>query len=367
MLPVGCNIMCRGCGHREITAQESLCLKFGFLSAKLSIWSEKLEPVRSVDDDQRWHYRSKTTISTLFSGEEWQFGMWSRNELIPIHHCPVHTAGVNRALAAIRGAVPKSLNFPLAYVVVSGAQIVLVVKSKQAGDLLWMTDELLKALKDEGFEGLWLHLNPSAGGRLFEKSGWHLLWGVPRSVNSNGLMYGPAAFQQLIPVLYNQSLDEVCAFFDMSAGIAVVDLYCGTGNSISRWLSCGASVMGVELGGEAVECARINTPKAVVLRGACRQRVPQFSCWATEQEQVGRRVFMYVNPPRTGLEVEVLDWIGSSRLPERIAYLSCSPGTLSKNLAVLVAHGYEVVRLIPFDFFPQTIHVECLALLVRVG
>ncbi len=45
------------------------------------------------------------------------------------------------------------------------------------------------------------------------------------------------------------------------------------------------------------------------------------------------------------------------------AYLSCSPGTLRKDLLTLTQNGYEVTKLIPFDFFPQTIHVECLALL----
>ena len=122
-------------------------------------------------------------------------------------------------------------------------------------------------------------------------------------------------------------------------------------------------MLGVELGGEAVECAKLNVPQALVLRGACRQRVPQINSWTIRQIADDRELLMYVNPPRTGLETEVLDWICKNRYPQRIAYLSCSPGTLSKNLAQLCNSGYKVERLIPFDFFPQTIHVECLALL----
>jgi tRNA/tmRNA/rRNA uracil-C5-methylase (TrmA/RlmC/RlmD family) len=47
----------------------------------------------------------------------------------------------------------------------------------------------------------------------------------------------------------------------------------------------------------------------------------------------------------------------------RIAYLSCSAGTLARDLAGLESAGYVVCSLHPFDFFPLTHHVECLALL----
>lgn len=365
MLPLGCNIECRGCKHREFNMNQSLEQKLGFLRLKLNKCENLVEPVRSVSENCRWHYRSKTTVSTQFDGSNWQFGMWNRDVLIPIHQCPVHTQSVNNALAAIRTNIPCCSSFALAYVVVSGAQIVMVLKSKVLPTMQWLTPKLIEALQQNGYEGLWLHLNPSAGKRIFEKPGWHLVWGVPRSTDYNGLLYGPAAFQQLIPNLYNQSLTEACNFLSPTANCAMVDLYCGTGNSIRRWLSHQASVIGVELGGEAVECAKLNVPQAIVLRGACRQRVPQIDQWASDQKIGGKTVLMYVNPPRTGLEDEVLQWICQAQIPQRIAYLSCSPGTLSKNITVLVNSGYQVHRFIPFDFFSQTHHVECLALLQK--
>ena len=49
--------------------------------------------------------------------------------------------------------------------------------------------------------------------------------------------------------------------------------------------------------------------------------------------------------------------------PARIAYLSCSAGTLARDLAMLESAGYAVVRIHPYDFFPLTHHVEALALL----
>ena len=49
-------------------------------------------------------------------------------------------------------------------------------------------------------------------------------------------------------------------------------------------------------------------------------------------------------------------------LPDKLAYLSCSAGTLRRDLEIAASAGYQIKRIIPFDFFPQTHHVECLVL-----
>lgn len=365
-LPVGCVWECRGCRHRGMTVAESLQQKYDFLHRTLSCWSDRLQPVRSVSDSARWGYRTKTTLSARFNGKRWVLGMWRRDELIPIPNCPIHHPRLNKLLNALTNAIPAEERFSLAYVVVSGAQVVLVIKSKELPSKEWFTDRLAAQLSYCGVEGVWYHANPSTGRRIFQKGGWELVWGTPRSYDANGLLYGPAAFQQLIPELYNGSLLEAKRFFMPDADTAVVDLYCGTGNSMRVWERFGASILGVELGGEAVECARINIPSATVLRGACRHRVPQIDQWALQQRSAGKKLLLYANPPRTGLEKEVLQWITGEGKPRKIAYLSCSPGTLSRNLLMLTKHAYRVEGLIPFDFFPQTRHVETLALLERV-
>jgi 23S rRNA (uracil1939-C5)-methyltransferase len=88
-------------------------------------------------------------------------------------------------------------------------------------------------------------------------------------------------------------------------------------------------------------------------------RLPQLD------EFLGAEPFsLYTNPPRDGHAPEVIDWILSKK-PERIAYLSCNAKTQARDLAALSAH-YEITGEIwALDFFPQTDHVECLALLTR--
>jgi 23S rRNA (uracil1939-C5)-methyltransferase len=103
-------------------------------------------------------------------------------------------------------------------------------------------------------------------------------------------------------------------------------------------------------------------PEASVLRGTCKQRLPQLQQWINERHLPGKKKLLYANPPRTGIEPEVLQWITENMKPGRIAYLSCSAGTLRRDLDVIVSNGFEIRRILPYDFFPQTHHVECLVL-----
>ena len=81
---------------------------------------------------------------------------------------------------------------------------------------------------------------------------------------------------------------------------------------------------------------------------------------------MGERV-AYVNPPRSGLEAPVTAALATDLRPMRLAYLSCSAGTLARDLSVLEAAGYRVKAIEPYDFFPLTHHVETLARLDRAA
>ena len=109
-----------------------------------------------------------------------------------------------------------------------------------------------------------------------------------------------------------------------------------------------------------MDLACINAPGASVLRGTCVQRLTQVRDWWREQPG---NVVAYVNPPRSGLEFDVTRALAAELRPSRIAYLSCSAGTLARDLGDLEAAGYRVCRITPYDFFPMTHHVEALALL----
>lgn len=367
MLAAGCRADCNGCTHRALSAPASEAQKAAWLARALSPWRDVLAPIRGVRGAARLGYRERVTLTAQWAaGEahgEWRIGLVRRDEVIDIRDCPVHSRRVRQSLAALLRVLPPAAHFPLAFYVQAGAQITLVLKTATPPDGAWLDAATVQALRRAGVEGLWLQLYPCAGRRLFHKNGWRLLWGQPHSEDAAGMRYGPSAFQQLIPVLYGQSVDAAQAFLAPHAQARVVDLYCGSGRTLRRWQQAGARVLGVEIGAEAVACAAHNAPAAVVLRGPCAQRLPQVRDWVAATAD-GERL-LYVNPPRTGLEAEVSAWVCAEYRPQRMAYLSCSAGTLARDLRRLCAAGYGVERLLPYDFFPQTRHVECLALLRR--
>ncbi|MCE3283796.1 MAG: (uracil-5)-methyltransferase [Steroidobacteraceae bacterium] len=357
----GCEPACHGCRHRGLSAQQSLAQKHEYLRRVLSPWSGRLEPVQSVGEAQRFGYRDRVTLNARWDATHgWRFGLMRRDELIPIPDCPVHSPRVNRFGALLRERLPVEADFPLAYVHVAGAQATLIVKA-HAVDVT-LLGPLLDGVAAVGLDGLWLHFHPSAGRKLFARSGWHRLWGHAESVDRDGLVHGPTSFQQLLPALHADALGSAARYLAPGPGDAVLDLYCGLGASLRAWTAAGADALGVELGGDAVACARRNSPRATVLRGTCVQRLPQVREWW--HARAGERL-AYVNPPRSGLETPLVEAFTDDLRPARLAYLSCSAGTLARDLVAIEAGGYVIDRLAPFDFFPGTHHVEWLALLRR--
>jgi tRNA/tmRNA/rRNA uracil-C5-methylase (TrmA/RlmC/RlmD family) len=339
----------------------SLAQKQDYLARALRRWADRLDPVAGPRAAERLGYRDRVTLTARWSdGNGWRFGLMRRDELIAIHDCPVHTARVRALVHALVQHLPRGGELPLAYLHVAGAQATLVVKSHHVDHKI--LSRAVEALGGTGLEGLWLHLHPAAGRKLFARSGWRHLWGAPQSRDPHGLLHGPTAFMQAFPRLHRESLLAAREYLGPGPGTSVLDLYCGLGGTLREWTRAGGRSLGVELSGEAVKFAALNAPDATVLRGTCVQRLPQIRAWWSERSEP---CVAYVNPPRSGLEAEVTASLAEELRPARIAYLSCSAGTLARDLESFEAAGYSLDRIVPYDFFPLTHHVETLALLER--
>lgn len=360
-LPEGCVRACQACRHRQWTMEQSLQQKHAYLATALAPWADKLLPVQSVPEAGRLHYRDKIKLSARCYDGRWEFGMEPRDEFVPIPRCPVQTSRVSRTLAILGRHLPRCEKLPLRYVVQNGALVTLVIKARTLASTDWVTPELTGSLQEAGVSGLHVNLHPATGRILFAEKGWQCLWGAGHVQDERGLWHGPGALGQLLPSLHEGSLDVAGTFLQIQPDQPVVDLYTGIGASLRRWTARSTKVIGVEFDGDAIDCAGRNAPAAKLLRGPCAQRLPQVQQWL---EDLGRPLHAaYVNPPRTGLEDEVTRWLLRSGQPARLAHLSCSAGTLCRDLEQLTAGAYTVEALHPFDFFPQTHHVEVLALL----
>ena len=160
--------------------------------------------------------------------------------------------------------------------------------------------------------------------------------------------------------LYETALD----FADLKGGETVADVYCGTG-TITLFLAQKAKfVRGVEIVPQAIDNARANAKlngieNVEFFVGKAEEVLPR------EYEKNGVYAdVIVVDPPRKGCDEVLLNTILKMK-PERVVYVSCDSATLARDLKVLCAEDYELMRVSTTDMFPQGVHVETVVLLSR--
>ena len=140
-------------------------------------------------------------------------------------------------------------------------------------------------------------------------------------------------------------------------GLRVLDLYSGVGARAIRWAQAGAHVTACEVAGRAASACRKAASgtdgRLVVVADRVENRIAEFL----------PADLVVVNPPRAGLSRPVTEEL-VSQSAERLAYVSCDPATLARDLARLQA-AWRVEEVQSFDAFPQTAHVETIAWLNR--
>jgi 23S rRNA (uracil1939-C5)-methyltransferase len=226
------------------------------------------------------------------------------------------------------------------------------------------TDKLVERVKAEGLwwtqtEGLG---ESTAGGKS------RLLAGSPQLEETLGelrFLISPEAFFQtnteMAEVLYGLATD----YADLSGHEVVYDLFCGIG-TIGLTLSPRArAIFGLEMVEPAVqdaaENARLNeVTNATFYSGDVRTGLRDLVA------EVGKPDVVVLDPPRAGLSQKIVRRVLEAE-PQRIVYVSCNPTTLAPNAAQLVEAGYTFVKARPVDMFPQTPHIETVALLEKTG
>jgi 23S rRNA (uracil1939-C5)-methyltransferase len=139
----------------------------------------------------------------------------------------------------------------------------------------------------------------------------------------------------------------------------VFDLYCGIG-TVALFLSPMASrVIGMDISGSAVEDARRNRQLNEIdnCEFLCGDVRVLLSTIAVHPD------LLITDPPRSGMHKQAIGQI-LQLLPEKIIYISCNPTTMARDVALLKDH-YQVAEVQPLDLFPNTYHVETVALLMR--
>jgi len=143
----------------------------------------------------------------------------------------------------------------------------------------------------------------------------------------------------------------------------VYDLFCGIGTIGLSLASRSGEVWGLEIVEEAIADA-IDNAKANDIANARFFAGDVRLALRELVEKAGRPDVVVVDPPRAGLSQKVVRRVLEAS-PKRIVYVSCNPTTLAPNAAQMVEAGYVLKTVQPVDMFPQTPHIECVALLER--
>lgn len=197
-----------------------------------------------------------------------------------------------------------------------------------------------------------------------------VLWGRPTIVERLlGLEFEASAnaFLQTnsrqAEALYAAALDAA----GLTGAETVLDLYCGTGTLTLLLARAAREAVGVESVEAAVTAARGNAERngianARFVAGEARRVLRE---WARGERPGGPRPeIVVVDPPRAGLHPRVVARIAELE-PRRVVYVSCNPATLARDVKDFTGLGLRLVETAPFDLFPHTPHIECVARLER--
>jgi len=180
-----------------------------------------------------------------------------------------------------------------------------------------------------------------------------------------GVMYriSPFSFFQTNSSQLDGFISKILEFADLKSNEVLWDLYCGTGSiSLPAARQC-KEVFGIELVESSIKDATHNAEINEICNAI-------FICEDLHSKKVGELLTslpkpdkIIIDPPRAGMHPNLADYMLNSGVGT-IVYVSCNPATQARDCALL-SENYEVVKVQPVDMFPQTYHVESIALLKR--
>ncbi len=296
---------CGGCAWQHVAYETQVAEKERALLESVRRIAGIEPPLRPVVRSPReYGYRSRTRLRVGPRGEIGYYAAGS-HRLVDVEECPI----LDEALEARLGALRSSLRGKPAP---DGKEIVL--QREERGEVV---DSWAAESRDPGF----------------------------RQANE--------AVNRLLRARIREIVAE-------RAPRGILDLYCGDGNVSLPLAREAGSVLGLDADSVAIGKAR-SSARALGLSNAV------YRCSTVEAARselsAASEAFdcLIADPPRRGLR-ELTAFVASLRVP-LLVYVSCSPPALARDLRELVARGYRVESIEPFDMFPQSYHLEALAVL----
>lgn len=373
---------CGGCQIQHLNYQAQLQIKRQqVVDAVERIGGQKdIEIYDVIGAEQPWNYRNKMQFPVGRQGNQVIVGCYAAgsHRIINTENCYIQNEANNVIAREVRDVI-KRLSI-LAYDERTGkglirhiigrvgidsgeVMVVLVIN----GDRIPKQDKLIQEIRNNvpGVVSIMQNINKKST-NVIMGSKTMKLWGKDTIVDKIGdfaFNISARSFFQVntkqAEVLYNKAVE----FAKLTGKETVIDAYCGTGTITLFLAKQAAKVYGIEIIEQACEDARKNAAvnditNAEFVCGDAVVTMPQM------YQQGIRPDVIVVDPPRSGCDKAVLETFVQMN-PTRIVYVSCSPASLARDIAVLNELGYKAEKIQPVDMFSQTSHVETVVLLSR--
>lgn len=329
--------------------------------------------VRETQTAQTWNYRNKadfvvsvednahqSTLTPLRIG----FNARHSHDVIDIHECPIQQDGNNKVLLATRAAMEKGLAKPFDIKTGRGVLRRLVSRVASNGETLavavttrekWPQDKefarwMMAQLPE--LKGV-LRREPRGVAKVLLGRDWleDEVLGLRLRVTGEG-------FFQINTSLIANLVETAMQALDPQSGERILDLFCGVGLFALFAARSGAEVLGIETNPQAIRDARGNAKHngfGIDFKvGEAARELAKLQAGAWDK--------VLLDPPRDGARECLSELLRLQ--PKRIVYVSCDAATLARDLKVL-SEQYQLMRATPLDMFPQTAHVETVAMLER--
>jgi 23S rRNA (uracil1939-C5)-methyltransferase len=369
---------CGGCQWQHIEYQYQLETKRNLVRENLErIGGFNNPKVLEVLGGNDLGYRNKVTYPLqLSSTGTLKAGYYQKNshKLVNLNQCPIQDSRLDPLLREIKEDLQnlkysiyneKTLKGALRHLgfrigVHTGEMLLtLVSTTKQLPSIEKQAQIWLKRYPN--LVGVALNLNPHAGNTIFGQDTFLLGGRIYLREMFAGLKLHlrPDTFFQVNTIVAEKLLEEILKHLNLQGDETIVDAYCGIGTFSLPLAQRVKKVIGIELQETAIEQAQINAEmnnldNAEFIKGRTEKILANLDFIPD---------IVFLDPPRKGCDERVINTLLEKK-PARLIYISCHPATLSRDLKKLCQDGtYQLDMVQPADFFPQTPHIECAALL----
>lgn len=361
--------VCGGCTMQHLDSSAQVAAKQRVLEDALRhIGGVKAETLYPAIYGPAWayRYRARVAVRQVPSKGGVLIGFHERRSsyIVDMTSCEILPPHISRLLPALRELIAGlSIADRVPQIEIAEGEGMTVLVFRNLLPLTAADAQSLSAFGELHGTQMWLQpAGPDSACRLYPKEAPGLAYALPEFDLT--LDFRPTDFTQVNIPINRLLVRRAMQLLVPRPGERIADLFCGLGNFSLPIARRGAHVVGVEGSEALVARARKNARKNGLSDCSEFHAANLFETTEDSLAALGRLDKLLIDPPREGA-VAVVKALGPDA-PRRIVYVSCNPATLARDAAVLIHQkGYRLIGAGIVNMFPQTSHVESIALFER--